>query len=72
MAKLWTSIATELSRYRPPDSWLLLVDRVMQTLAELLSHPLLDRAVYSQYAPPYLKTIAASGAILEQCGVRGG
>ena len=36
----------------------------MQTLAELLSHPLLDQAVYSQYAPPYLKAIAASGAIL--------
>ena len=29
----------------------------MQTL---LSHPLLDQAVYSQYAPPYLKDIAAS------------
>ena len=39
----------------------------MQTLAELLSHPLLDQAVYSQYAHPYLKNIAASGTIATLC-----
>ena len=44
----------------------------MQTLAELLSHPLLDQAVYSQYAPPYLKAIAASGAILRNAEFEAG
>ena len=39
----------------------------MQTLAELLSHPLLDQAVYSQYAHRHLKNIAASGTIATLC-----